>query len=177
MLRELRQELREIREILDPQSNLLTFIIDMRGPGDDHPDGGWVPGPNDILLDMRRPKTDAEMAHDADYMGIGWQRLMADTYGSDGAERQQGGLAVVDWSVPYQRAHVDPHPTRLGDGTVTVETPGLRSPLTGSKVVALPVPARWLGGVDEDTPATVEVRLVTIGALAVRYGESGLLKL
>ena len=66
MLRELRQELREIRETLDPHSNLLTFILDIRRPGDDRPDEGGARGPNDIVLDMRGPKTNAEMANDAD---------------------------------------------------------------------------------------------------------------
>lgn len=55
MLRELRRELRGIREILDPHSNPFIFIIDMREPGDDRPDEGWVPGPDDVLLDLGGP--------------------------------------------------------------------------------------------------------------------------
>jgi CRISPR-associated endonuclease/helicase Cas3 len=113
----------------------------------------------------------------AEHLGTGWQRLFADTYGSAVAERQQGGLCVVDWSVPYQRAEVDSHPTRLGDGTVTIETPGLRSPLTGPALAAVPVPARWLRGVDEDTSAIVDGQTITIGPLEMRYGEQGLQRL
>ncbi len=138
---------------------------------------GRIRVPEDSRALVERATHPDHLQEVAERLGVGWQRLMADTYGSGVAERQQGGLAVVDWSVPYQRAQVDSHPTRLGDGTVTIETPDLRSPLTGRKVAALPVPARWLDGVDEDTPATVAGQVVTIGALTMRYGEQGLQRL
>lgn len=133
--------------------------------------------PEDSRTLVERATHPAHLQEVADRMGAGWQRLMANAHGNNIAERQQGGLSVVDWSIPYQRAQVDSHPTRLGDGTVTVETPDLLSPLTGNEVPAVPVPARWLHGVDQDTPAIVLGQTITIGKLAMLYGEQGLRKI
>jgi CRISPR-associated endonuclease/helicase Cas3 len=106
--------------------------------------------------------------------GAAWEVLLGKAAEHGAAARQQGALAVVDWSEPYQRAQVGDEPTRLGDGTITVETPGLSSPLTGEPVAALPIPARWLVGISPSTPAMVDGQAIRIGTLALYYGSRGL---
>ena len=66
--------------------------------------------------------------------------------------------------------------TRLGDGKVTIATPGLRSPFDGELVEALPVRIEWLGGVVPLTPVVVEGSLVRVGPLTLRYGADGVQK-
>jgi hypothetical protein len=91
---------------------------------------------------------------------------------------QVAGAGLVDWSRPYANAALDEERvlTRLGDGKVSVRTPGLLSPLTGAPVEALPVPARWLAGIRPVADAAVSGAEVAIDALYMVYGEYGLVR-
>jgi CRISPR-associated endonuclease/helicase Cas3 len=131
-----------------------------------------VPADNRALVERAtRPESLRALAR---RRGAAWEVLLGKAAERGTAERQQGALAVVDWSAPYQQAQVGQEPTRLGDGTITVETPGLSSPLTGKPVAALPVPARWLVGVQPNTAAVVDGQAIRIGTLALFYGPRGL---
>jgi hypothetical protein len=65
---------------------------------------------------------------------------------------------------------------------VTVATPSLVSPFTGSPIAALPVRASWLARaevdirdwVEEEQEAVVNGRQVQIGALTLTYDRLGL---
>jgi hypothetical protein len=92
-------------------------------------------------------------------------------------EAQLAEAGLVDWSRPYRDAVIDDrYVTRLGEGTITVATPGLISPFTGGPIEALPIPASWLArvAVGEDQKAAVHGRQVQIGALALICDRLGL---
>jgi hypothetical protein len=92
------------------------------------------------------------------------------------------GTAEHEW-IAWNRAYwwdQCPSPTaatRLGDGTITIATPGLRSPFDGEPIEALPVRLNWLRGVTPTTAATVDGSLVRIGTLTLRYEADGVQKI
>jgi len=107
--------------------------------------------------------------------GAKWQVAYADLVGGAFAQRQAAGAVWTDSDRIFAG---DQYPidaaTRIGAGTVTVETAGLASPLTGEPVPAVPVPERWLRGIAENTAAVVDDHLITIADLALSYGPEGL---
>ena len=89
--------------------------------------------------------------------------------------RTEAGL--VDWSRPYRNALIDDrYVTRLGEGAVTIATPGLVSPFTGDPIAAIPVPSSWLARakVEDEAEAVVSDRQIQIGALTLTYDRLGL---
>jgi hypothetical protein len=65
------------------------------------------------------------------------------------------------------------HLTRLAEGPVTVEV-DLVSPLDGSRIGRMPVPARWLRQEPIDTPAVCVGQHITVGSVQMLYGDAGL---
>lgn len=112
----------------------------------------------------------------AEQYGGRWRVLWQSIYGAEAAHRLLGAAGIVDWSRPYAEAALDEKHvlTRLGNGRVTVRTPGLRSPLTGLPVEALPVPARWIAGVPPIEEARVAGLRIMVGPVQLEYGEHGL---
>lgn len=91
----------------------------------------------------------------------------------------QAGLQWIEWQRPYWFDQV-PSPmavTRLGEGTVTVETAGLVSPFDGKPINALPVPARWLKSKSSSTSAVVIENRISFGSLSFVYDQNGLRRL
>jgi hypothetical protein len=76
----------------------------------------------------------------------------------------------------YREASViDELVTRLGDGSVTVEAPGLRSPFTDTEIATLPVPLRWLRSISQEPyPAIISGSLIAFGELRMSYTRLGL---
>ena len=114
----------------------------------------------------------------------GWSPLWQETWGRRLAQRQlaQGGL--LDWSRPYAEQPVtEAVPTRLGEGTVTVElSAAMASPFTGSAIQALPVPMRWLrdvapGTIGVPTPDGAGGYRIDVGRCRLRYDSLGLRRL
>jgi hypothetical protein len=95
------------------------------------------------------------------------------------AERFAAHLLQIPLDRPYgPGCEVDPAAaSRLGDLPVTVETPGMVSPLDGAAIDALPVPARWLRGVEPGALATVDSDRLTIGGRWFSYTRDGLQRL
>jgi CRISPR-associated endonuclease/helicase Cas3 len=121
----------------------------------------------------------------AEHLGGAWNTLWQKLYGRDVAQRQAGQSGLIDWSRPYENALVDEYlPTRLGGGKVTVafeKRDTLKSPFDGALIDALPVPARWLHGVEPETYAEIRsaennVYRLRVGSLAITYSELGLQK-
>jgi CRISPR-associated endonuclease/helicase Cas3 len=97
---------------------------------------------------------------------------------------------IIDHNQSYGHATVDPAAvTRLGDMTVDIATPGLRSPITqrnGADIPVMPIPIRWLGAADPTLPCVVSVapsgrQILTVttqgGARRFVYDRKGLRKL
>lgn len=113
----------------------------------------------------------------ADQAGEKWQALWRRLFERDRIHTQLAEAGVIDWSRPYRNALIDDrYVTRLGEGTVTVATPGLSSPFTGNPIAALPVRASWLARaeVEEGQEAFVSGREVQIGMLILTYDHLGL---
>lgn len=92
------------------------------------------------------------------------------------AHRQQAAAYLIDWSRSYMDAVVTrTPPTRLGDPSVSVEV-DLCSPLDGSKIDVLPVPARWLRGVPQDAEAVCRDQMVDVDGVRMEYGTHGLMR-
>jgi len=112
-----------------------------------------------------------------------WQALWRRLFERARIDAQLAEAGLIDWSRPYRNALIDDrYATRLGEGTVTVATPSLVSPFTGSPIAALPVRASWLARaevdirdwVEEEQEAVVNGRQVQIGALTLTYDRLGL---
>jgi len=113
----------------------------------------------------------------ADQAGEKWQALWRRLFERARIEAQLAEAGLVDWSHPYRNALIDDrYVIRLGEGTVTVSTPGLVSPFTGGPIAALPIPASWLARaqVQDEQEAVVNDRQIQIGALTLTYNRLGL---
>jgi hypothetical protein len=76
------------------------------------------------------------------------------------------------WQAPLV---IDDLVTRLGDGSVTIETPGLHSPFTDTEIAALPIPSRWLRSIPpEQHQAIISGSSVVLGDLRMTYTRLGL---
>lgn len=125
-----------------------------------------------------------ERATHADYLreqaeeaGSNWQALWRRLYQKSQVQVQLANAGLVDWTKPYREAVInDQYATRLGEGSVTVQTAGLISPFTGRAISALPIPGRWLAGLDEINHAAVRVSegRFMIGGLTFLYSAIGL---
>ena len=112
----------------------------------------------------------------AEELGDQWPLHWQETYGREAAQRALGQAGLVDWSRPYADALVDEqHLTRLAEGPVTIEV-NVVSPLDGSRIERMPVPARWMRQVPVDTPAVCDGQHITVGVLTLLYGEVGLVR-
>jgi len=114
----------------------------------------------------------------ADRAGEEWQALWRRLFERARIDAQLAEAGLIDWSRPYRNALIDDrYVTRLGEGTVTVATPGLVSPFTGDPIPAVPIPGSWLARakveVEQDI-AVVTGRQVQIGALTLTYDRLGL---
>ena len=91
-------------------------------------------------------------------------------------DRQLAETSLIDWKRSYREALVsDWLPTRLGDGSVTVAVNNLLSPFTQKQLTALPIPGRWLGGVNPPEEAiNVTDGLIRIGVKSFTYNRLGL---
>ncbi len=58
---------------------------------------------------------------------------------------------------------------------MTIEV-NLISPLDGSKIERMPVPASWLRQVSADTPIVCEDQHLYVGNVGMTYGEVGLVR-
>jgi hypothetical protein len=67
------------------------------------------------------------------------------------------------------------HLTRLAEGPVTIEV-DVPSPLDGSRIERMPVPARWLRQVPADTPAVCDGQRITVGDVEMLYEDVGLVR-
>jgi hypothetical protein len=85
----------------------------------------------------------------------------------------------MDWSRDYADAVINERvASRLGDGKIDVQCPGLRSPFDGAVIDCLPVRGRWLrDAADTDKGARVDGDRITIGGVALRYDVTGLHRL
>ena len=113
----------------------------------------------------------------ADRGGEKWQALWRQLFERTRIEAQLAEAGLVDWSRPYRNALIDDrYVTRLGEGAITVATPGLVSPFTGDAIEALPIPASWLARAEVgcEQAAVVNGGLVQIGALTLSYNRLGL---
>jgi len=133
-------------------------------------------------------RTLVELATHADHLearakehGPAWELLWRNLYAKGLADRMVGRGVLVDRTLPYAEALVDPDAaTRLGDGSVDVRMTGLRSPFSGSAIDVMPVRAMWLAGVKPDTagiagPADPDGRCtIQIGHRQFTYGREGL---
>ena len=84
---------------------------------------------------------------------------------------------IVDWSRPYREALIDDrYSTRLGEGSIAVATPGLKSPFTGKPITALPFRAKWLSGYGprDDLRVAVDGSEVRVNGHKFSYTELGL---
>lgn len=113
----------------------------------------------------------------------GWLPLWQETWGRRLAQRQQAQGGLLDWTRPYAEQPVtEAVPTRLGEGTVTVElSEPMVSPFTRATIDALPVPWRWIrdvppGTAGVPTPDGAGGYLVSIGTRRLHYGPLGLRK-
>jgi hypothetical protein len=111
-----------------------------------------------------------------------WQALWRRLFGRARIEAQLAEAGLVDWSRPYRNALIDDrYVTRLGEGTITIATPGLVSPFTGGPLAALSIPISWLARanvdfrdwVEGEQEAVVTGRQVQIAALTLTYDRLG----
>jgi hypothetical protein len=118
----------------------------------------------------------------ADQAGEKWQALWRRLFERDRIHAQLAEAGLVDWSRPYRNALIDDrYVTRLGEGTITIATPGLVSPFTGGPIAALSIPISWLARVNVDFrdwvegehEAVVTGRQVQIAALTLTYDRLG----
>jgi len=113
----------------------------------------------------------------ADRAGERWQALWQRLFERARIDAQLAEAGLVDWSRPYRNALIDDrYVTRLGEGAVTVATPGLVSPFTRGTIAAVPIPASWLArsNVEEGQEAVVNGQQVQLGALSLAYDRLGL---
>src|SRR4051794_31055230 len=117
--------------------------------------------------------------------GPAWaQAWQAQRHGGEVA-KQGGGLALYDPHRAWSEQKVRPVPLRLGELPLEIAVEGLVSPLTGrplpevrltegGRAPLLPVPARWLPGVADETRAKVKGQLIEIAGRRLIYGTDGL---
>jgi hypothetical protein len=91
-----------------------------------------------------------------------------------GAKRLVADAAVIDFADDYGYGAIERFATRIGDPTIMVRTPGLRSPLDGGPIEEIAVPLRWWRGTEPADAAVAEGSLLTAGALRLRYDAEGL---
>lgn len=142
----------------------------------------WVRTKGEIIV-PDHSRTLVERATHADHLrsiadeaGDKWQALWRRLYERARIDGQLAETGLVDWKRPYREALIDDrYATRLGEGAVTIATPGLASPFTGDAIDALPLPARWLsvaGPIDE-LPVAVTGNRVSVGDRAFTYTKLG----
>jgi CRISPR-associated endonuclease/helicase Cas3 len=143
----------------------------------------WIESRGEIVV-PRDSRHLVEQATHADHLedlaiqrGGRWETLWRWLYQGDAIKEQLGAAGLVDWTRPYREAQVNEWiATRLVDATVTVATPGLRSPFLHESIEAMPVPARWLAGAGapDQLSATVEGSCITLGGVTMIYDRLGL---
>lgn len=73
----------------------------------------------------------------ADQAGEKWQALWRRLFERDRIDAQLAEAGLVDWSRPYRNALIDDRcVTRLGEGIITIATPGRVSPFTTGDPIA-----------------------------------------
>jgi CRISPR-associated endonuclease/helicase Cas3 len=144
---------------------------------------GRVRVPEESRELVERATHPAHLREVARQLGEDWAALWHTLYGQQVAQWQRGEAALIDFTRPYADAVIDERiPTRLGEGRIAVRIEGvLRSPLDGTAIDAMPVPARWLRDVEPDTP-TLVVRVegtrawLGVAGVRLRYTDLGLQK-
>jgi hypothetical protein len=127
-----------------------------------------------------------ERATHADYLrelgeslGGSWTDLWRDLFDDAAMKAQLAEASLIDWERPYREALVNEWlPTRLGEATVTVAVKNLASPFTGQKIEALPIPGRWLRGVElPEEPVNALNQQLRIGKQNHTYDRLGIRRL
>lgn len=109
--------------------------------------------------------------------GAAWAAAWQDQQGAGYAYKQLADAGLLSLDAPYDdRQRPMNAVTRLGDGSVTAEVLGLKSPLSGAPLNALPVPARWLGAIEPGVVGHANGSAVRIGGMLMTYGEAGLMR-
>ena len=135
-----------------------------------------IVAPDDCRELVERATHPDHLRHVSEELGGRWPLHWQVTYGQEAAQRARGQAGLIDWSRPYADALVDEqHLTRLAEGPVTIEV-DLISPLDGSRIERMPVPAWWLRQVPPDTPTVCEGQRISVGNVDMIYGDVGLVR-
>jgi CRISPR-associated endonuclease/helicase Cas3 len=139
--------------------------------------------PDDVREFVETATHAAHLEAQATAYGERWTNLWQNLYGRDLADMQGANGVLVDRTLSYADATIDPEAaTRLGGSCVDLVVAGLLSPFDGTVIEELPIRATWLR---EVTPGTEGIvigvdgsgnSIIAVGSARFTYGREGLNK-